>query len=44
VIYKALYSSDEFGLGALWIRSSYDFFGFKETKNGMIRRFRKISF
>ena len=44
VIYKALYDSDEFGLGALWIRSSYDFFGFKKTKKSMIRRFRKISF
>lgn len=42
VVYKALYTSDEFGEGALWVRPLHMFFEEVVTPAGVVPRFRVV--
>jgi len=42
VVYKALYTSEDFGFGQVWTRPLEEFIGFKEIDGKKIKRFEFI--
>jgi hypothetical protein len=39
VVYRALYETEEFPLGTMWVRSLEDFVGYKEIDGKKVKRF-----